>query len=81
MCAYVHVFWKQPECALIGPCALIRMNMVGMRFYAGMHVVCPTKQLFANDLLMMARTNHSIRLLKGQRDVMSGPEVIKLFSS
>ena len=28
VCAYVYVFRKRPGCALIGACALIRMDMV-----------------------------------------------------
>ena len=28
VCAYEHVFWKQPGCALIGACALIGTNTV-----------------------------------------------------
>ena len=28
VCAYAHVFQKLPGCALIGACALIRMNTV-----------------------------------------------------
>ena len=28
VCAKAHIFHKRPGCALIGACALIRMNMV-----------------------------------------------------
>ena len=28
VCAYAHDFWKRPECALIGACALSRTNTV-----------------------------------------------------
>ena len=28
LCAYAHVFRKRPGCALIGACALIRMNTI-----------------------------------------------------
>ena len=33
VCAYDHVFRKQPGCVLIGACALIRTNMVSTHYF------------------------------------------------
>ena len=46
VCAYAHVYQKQPGCALIGACALIRTNMVGTYTMKTYHK--PSVQLFPN---------------------------------
>ena len=40
VCAYVHDFRKRPECALIGACAVIRMNMVFIKQHNLMLTFC-----------------------------------------
>ena len=46
MCAYVHILWKQPGCALIGACALIRTITVFQNAF-------PVAGLFSTHLLSL----------------------------
>ena len=61
VCAYAHVFWKQPGCAVIGACALIRMNMV---YGNGSQTLCPKFQGHHSRLFVKYIGKYIVQLKK-----------------